>query len=158
MLKANTRSSILVLCQKQSPLLEPSQSCSHPSTFQVLFLTKNRMFRSTLLGRSEGPFLDGGFKDRTGLQSWRERRRNQRKSVEVPDAIVHLIRRSSPFSGTERVRETGEKRVSLLYSEKSGRNFFSFGDYQKEMIETFQRLTPTISGASHRIKRKTRVF
>eukprot|EP00210_Caulerpa_lentillifera_P000831 g804.t1 len=113
-------------------------------------------------GRSEGPFRDGGVKDRTGLRQWRERRRNQQNGVkkstaQVPDAIVHLIARSLPFGGVDKVRETGERRVTLFQSNKSGRNIFSLGDYQNEMIETYNRLTPSISEAQKRIHRKMRI-
>jgi hypothetical protein len=58
-----------------------------------------------------GPFKDGGLYDRTGLVAWR-RRRSLRGNV-VPPALIHLIARSSNFSGADDVESTGGCRTSV---------------------------------------------
>lgn len=57
-------------------------------------------------GQKGGPFKDGGLYDRTGLKAWRERRALQ--GAGVPPALVHLIARSSSFSGADDVESTGQ--------------------------------------------------
>ncbi len=51
-------------------------------------------------GRPEGPFIDGGIKCRIGLDLWRQHRYGADASAAAP-AVVHLIGRSSPFSGND---------------------------------------------------------
>ncbi|KAK9868822.1 hypothetical protein WJX84_006542 [Apatococcus fuscideae] len=52
-------------------------------------------------GRVQGPFQDGGVADRIGLDIWTRQRRLEGSSPADTPALVHLIARSSPFSGTE---------------------------------------------------------
>ena len=59
----------------------------------------------TTAGQKRGPFKDGGVYDRTGLKAWRQRRAQQ--GAGVPPALVHLIARSSSFSGADDVESTG---------------------------------------------------
>lgn len=49
-------------------------------------------------------------------------------SVAPPPAVVHLITRSSPFSGRDDVEATGERRVTVVRSPKSGVSLWSLGD------------------------------
>lgn len=56
-------------------------------------------------GHKDGPFKDGGLYDRTGLVAWRRRRSLSGKGV--PPALIHLIARSSNFSGADDVENTG---------------------------------------------------
>lgn len=79
-------------------------------------------------GQAGGPFKDGGLADRTGLVAWRKRREAQLRAragkaapagaVPVtPAALVHLIARSSRFSGDDDVEATGapgQRAVLLL--------------------------------------------
>ena len=67
-------------------------------------------------GCEDGPFKDGGLVDRVGLAGWR-RRRAARASRNgggggnahgaAPPALIHLIQRSSAFSGDDDVEATG---------------------------------------------------
>ena len=60
----------------------------------------------SVAGQASGPFKDGGLYDRTGLSAWRQRRAQQGGGV--PPALVHLIARSSGFSGADDVESTGQ--------------------------------------------------
>ena len=51
--------------------------------------------------RTQGPFQDGGVADRIGLDIWTSYRQMHGHAAADPPALVHLIARSSPFSGTE---------------------------------------------------------
>eukprot|EP00951_Prasinocladus_malaysianus_P042251 scaffold509253_cov47-Prasinocladus_malaysianus.AAC.1 len=101
---------------------------------------------------------DGGKMDRIGLKQWRDFRRAQVKvsalppslmvhsddvkvivlngelalicDTKVPPALVHLIGRSSPFSGNDML-QTDEKKVTMVKSPKSGVNFFSLGKFRE---------------------------
>ena len=66
----------------------------------------------------QGPFKDGGLVDRVGLGAWRRRRaaRGARggpgggagnAAGAVPPALIHLIARSTSFSGDDDVEATG---------------------------------------------------
>jgi hypothetical protein len=51
--------------------------------------------------------MDGGIKCRIGLQLWRQHRYGG-DTVAAPPAVVHLIGRSSPFSGNDSTLGLGE--------------------------------------------------
>lgn len=51
-------------------------------------------------GRLDGPFIDGGIRCRIGLDLWRRHRHGDAPTT-APPAVVHLIGRSSPFSGND---------------------------------------------------------
>lgn len=58
-------------------------------------------------GHLHGPFKDGGIADRVGLQVWRKRRRQNIAEAALPPCCVHLVSRSSPFSGSDDIRAAG---------------------------------------------------
>lgn len=95
-------------------------------------------------------FKDGGCADRIGLKAWRDRRRQQilrgdRPGMKLPPpCIVHVINRSSPFSGFDDVRATGEKNVTVVMSPKAGVNFFSLGEYDDHFQNAFRRARPLV--------------
>lgn len=81
--------------------------------------------RRARAGQAGGPFKDGGLADRTGLVAWRKRREAQARAGKAaaaggapapPAALVHLIARSSRFSGADDVEATGApgRRAVLL--------------------------------------------
>lgn len=101
----------------------------------------------------QNPFKDGGVVDRVGLKAWRERRRRQNALMNgggssvparVPPALVHVISRSSPFSGFDDVESTGEPHVTVVHSPKSGANFFSLGEFEKHMQASKNRAQPLL--------------
>ncbi|CAK0784113.1 hypothetical protein CVIRNUC_007316 [Coccomyxa viridis] len=104
-------------------------------------------------GQAQGPFRDGGLYDRTGLKAWRQRRAAQGRGI--PPALVHLIARSSSFSGADDVESTGERRVTVVRSPKSGVNFFSLGDFEEQLEMASTRAQPAILQAVERTVRKT---
>ncbi|GAX86333.1 hypothetical protein CEUSTIGMA_g13745.t1, partial [Chlamydomonas eustigma] len=94
----------------------------------------------------QNPFKDGGVVDRVGLKAWRDRRRSQLASAgrqheggRLPPCLVHVIKRSSPFSGQDSVGATGEANVTVVHSPKSGVNFFSLGDFEQDMAKAARR-------------------
>ncbi|CAL5230039.1 g13484 [Coccomyxa viridis] len=103
-------------------------------------------------GQKSGPFKDGGLYDRTGLKAWRQRRVQQ--GAGVPPALVHLIARSSGFSGADDVESTGERRVTVVRSPKSGVNFFSLGDFEEQLEMACERAQPAIYQAAERNRRR----
>jgi hypothetical protein len=65
-------------------------------------------------GLEEGPFKDGGLVDRVGLAGWRRRRVARGGgggggNAAAPPALIHLIQRSSAFSGNDDVEATGAR-------------------------------------------------
>jgi hypothetical protein len=90
---------------------------------------------------------DGGMVDRVGLSAWRRRRRAQRQhhaaphssSHSVPPCLVHIIERSSPFSGADDAEASGEEAVQVMHCPKSGVNFFDLGDFERQFDIAKQR-------------------
>jgi hypothetical protein len=70
--------------------------------------------------------MDGGVVDRVGLKAWRQRRRDQARQLYggglneagdeacmLPPCLVHVIERSSSFSGDDDVEASGEPGVQV---------------------------------------------
>ncbi|KAK9908328.1 hypothetical protein WJX75_006132 [Coccomyxa subellipsoidea] len=103
-------------------------------------------------GQESGPFKDGGLIDRTGLSAWRKRRSLRGKGV--PPALIHLIQRSSNFSGSDDVEATGERRITVVRSPKSGVNFFSLGDFDRQFDAAYQRAAPAMRQVVQRTRER----
>ena len=105
-------------------LADDHHCCSDASSLQLSSLSSLRLqhclmaahiicslqpaFQSVLsTGQQLSPFKDGGMADRVGLELWRKRRRQELPSGSIPQACVHLVSRSSPFSGSDDVRGSG---------------------------------------------------
>jgi predicted acylesterase/phospholipase RssA len=104
-----------------------------------------------------GPFKDGGVVDRTGLRQWRARRRREAAAAagggeagsadSPPPALVHLIGRSSAFSGDDDVAASGEGRVVLVKSPKAGVSLLSLGDFEWQLASARSRARPAVRAA-----------
>ncbi|KAK9798167.1 hypothetical protein WJX73_004204 [Symbiochloris irregularis] len=105
-------------------------------------------------GQSGGPFKDGGVADRVGLEMWRNRRRQELPEDCVPRAAVHLVSRSSPFSGTDDVRGSGEAGVSVFRSPRSRKTLLSMGDWQSQMSASHQYSAEALQRWQQQQKRK----
>jgi len=90
----------------------------------------DRAARAPRAGQAGGPFKDGGLADRTGLVAWRRRREAQARARAgaaaaaagvpgPPAALVHLIARSSRFSGADDVAATGARSQLAACSQPS---------------------------------------
>ena len=113
----------------------------------------------TITGNDQSPFLDGGIRDRTALELWRSTSAQQRgTSLEKPaPAVVHLVARSSFFSGTEDACNVNARRVFLMKSKRSKRSLLGLGDYKQEMIDTYDRLMPSMEKTRDRLLERVRV-
>lgn len=93
---------------------------------------------------------DGGVVDRIGLAAWRQRRRQQqqlgRRSSRLPPCLVHIIERSSPFSGTDDPEAAGESSIHVVRCPKSGVNFFDLGDFDRQFKDARERAQITLEG------------
>lgn len=109
----------------------------------------------TFAGRhGHNPYKDGGLVDRVGLHAWRNRRRSQalargHSAARVPPALVHVIARSSPFSGADDVQRMSstEPNVHVVQSPKSEASFFSLGDFEYHMTAAKRRAQPVLAQA-----------
>jgi hypothetical protein len=78
-----------------------------------------------------GPYMDGGVACRIGLDLWRRHRQHQRhqpSNDDVRPALVHLIGRSSPFSGNDSLQTLG-KNVAVVRSPKSRASLWNLNGY-----------------------------
>ncbi len=121
-----------------------------------------------------GLLQDGGCADRIGLRSWRQRRRAQAQqqlqhaytracttsrattaahggtsssgdsTAAVPGCLVHVIGRSSPFSGADDAVATGEKSLLVVHSPKAQANLTDLGSFQEHMEASRARALPEL--------------
>ena len=98
---------------------------------------------------------DGGVVDRIGLKAWRDRRRRlslasplsappRAAPAPPPPCLVHVIARSSPFSGADDPAAAGEAGVHVVRSPKSGVSFFSLGDFDRQFDAARRRARPVL--------------
>ncbi|PNW76990.1 hypothetical protein CHLRE_10g417750v5 [Chlamydomonas reinhardtii] len=105
-----------------------------------------------------GPFKDGGVVDRVGLKAWRDRRRAQiskqlaagdgNAPLRPPTCLVHVIDRSSPFSGFDDMTATGESHILVVKSPRSGANFFDLGSFGDTMAAAHERARHSLLASS----------
>ncbi|KAG2429104.1 hypothetical protein HYH02_014142 [Chlamydomonas schloesseri] len=105
-----------------------------------------------------GPFKDGGVVDRVGLKAWRDRRRAQISKqlaagdgtapLRPPTCLVHVIDRSSPFSGFDDMTATGESHILVVKSPRSGANFFDLGSFGDAMAAAHERARHSLLASS----------
>mmetsp|Transcript_20160 Transcript_20160/g.36221 ORF Transcript_20160/g.36221 Transcript_20160/m.36221 type:complete len:797 (-) Transcript_20160:1681-4071(-) len=56
-----------------------------------------------------------------------------------PPCLVHVITRSSPFSGSDDVAHMGEKGLIVVHSPKAGANFLTLGDFDSQRLSAVLR-------------------
>ncbi|GAB4823486.1 hypothetical protein N2152v2_010532 [Parachlorella kessleri] len=93
-------------------------------------------------GVAGGPFMDGGVHCRIGLELWRQGRYSGSHAGTTPPAVVHLISRSSPFSGNDSTQ--GLQNATVLHAPKSGKSFFDLGDFETEFEGARRRALPML--------------
>lgn len=85
-----------------------------------------------------GQCMDGGKFDRVGLEGWQRLGEERGRSARGV-TLVHLISRSSPFSGREEVEGGPEAGVVVLRSPKSGVSLTSLGEFDEHYDAAYQR-------------------
>jgi predicted acylesterase/phospholipase RssA len=100
-------------------------------------------------------FKDGGVVDRIGVKAWRERRRRMGGNAAaaagpLPPCLVHVIERSSPFSGEDDAAATGEAALHVVRSPKSGVSFFDLGAFAEQYEGARGRALPVVQRAVER--------
>lgn len=95
-------------------------------------------------GLSGGPFMDGGVHCRIGLQLWREGRYARGTGRPAPTAVVHLIGRSSPFSGNDDISNFDKLNAAVVKAPKSGKSFWDLGDFDAEFEAARKRALPVL--------------
>ncbi len=113
---------------------------------------------------NNGPYIDGGVACRIGLDLWRRHRHhhhhhqtehtntNNNKN-EVTPALVHLIGRSSPFSGNDSLENLG-KNVAVVRSPKSRASLWNLNGYDIQFEAARERALEVL-GPLAEVKRKT---
>jgi predicted acylesterase/phospholipase RssA len=95
-------------------------------------------------GSRQNPYKDGGVACRVGLELWRSRHNglNSHRS-----SVVHLIGRSSPFSGNDAVAEqTGPTQVEVrvVHSPKSGASLWDLSGFEEQYVHARERAMPLL--------------
>lgn len=102
-------------------------------------------------------FADGGASDRVGVRPWRKRlQRKYGLSTAVASrhpALVHVIARSSPFSGDDSVRNDLSTGTFVVKSPKSGVSLWDLGAYKAQLDASYQRALPVTDMVAAELKR-----
>jgi predicted acylesterase/phospholipase RssA len=95
-------------------------------------------------GRDDGPFIDGGKADRVGLEPWLQHCAENQMEV-APLTLVHVIARSSPFSGPDAVQ--AEDGIFVVKSPKSGESLLSLQNFKPQFDASFAKTTAALQAA-----------
>ena len=95
-------------------------------------------------GRADGPFIDGGKADRVGLEPWRRHCAETSKQV-APLTLVHVIQRSSPFSGRDAV--LADDGTLIVHSPKSGESLLSLRNFEPQFEAAYARTAAALRAA-----------
>jgi len=104
-----------------------------------------------------GPCRDGGKADRVGLVPWRDLRRREAGAgggEAVRPALVHVIQRSSPFSGDDAVfagASGREPRIAVVRSPKAGVSLLDLGDFAGQRAAARVRAGPAARWVAERL-------
>lgn len=104
-------------------------------------------------GTKNGPYMDGGVACRIGLDLWRMHK--QRAEVDeaalssksdkmtsvaaATPAIVHLIGRSSPWSGNDDTSPLREQNAFVVESPKSGASLWDLSGFDEQLDASYRR-------------------
>lgn len=61
---------------------------------------------------------------------------------------MHVIERSSPFSGSDDTEAAGESSIHVVRCPKSGVNFFDLGNFEQQFSDAHQRASSRLQGYS----------
>lgn len=98
-------------------------------------------------GAGQNPYKDGGVACRVGLDLWRNRRKGLSNGHHCHhrSSVVHLIGRSSPFSGNDAVAEQrGPTSVKVVHSPKSGASLWDLSGFEDQYKESRERALPLL--------------
>ena len=90
---------------------------------------------------SNGLYVDGGVACRIGLDLWRKHRNSNNNNTRP--AVVHLIGRSSPFSGYDSLETIGEN-VSVVCSPKSNASLWDLSGFDEQFEASRARAVPVL--------------
>jgi predicted acylesterase/phospholipase RssA len=99
-------------------------------------------------GRRNVPHIDGGIKTRVGLDVWRAHQVNKFGLVQSRPAAVHVVGRSSPFSGNDTVEHTGPDDIAIVMSPKSKSSLWDLSKFDKQFEETYATALPILQNFS----------
>lgn len=95
-------------------------------------------------GRGNQSHIDGGVVTRVGLDLWREQQITKYGFDKPPPAVVHIVGRSSPFSGSDAVSEGNSKDAIFVFSPKSRASLFQLKDFDVQFQAAYASTMHTI--------------
>lgn len=95
-------------------------------------------------GRGNQFHIDGGVVTRVGLDLWREQQITKYGFDKPPPAVVHIVGRSSPFSGSDTVSEGNSKDAIFVFSPKSRASLFQLKDFDSQFQAAYASTMHTI--------------
>ena len=106
------------------------------------------MFCPIQIPESKGvDYIDGGISCRIGLNLWRKYNGDETL------ALVHLIGRSSPFSGNDSVGDLDDS-TELFISPKSGASLWDLSGFDEQFDQSYQRAFPRLEDLVARLQSK----
>lgn len=103
-------------------------------------------------GNMNTPHIDGGIKTRVGLDAWRERQRAKYGMQCARPAAVHIVGRSSPFSGSDTVACTSSDDIAIVLSSKSKSSLWDISKFDRQCDTTYQKALPILQRLSEQLQ------
>lgn len=94
-----------------------------------------------IAGAENGPFMDGGLKDRVGFRDWTQSPHSKEEHLK----LVHIINKSTKLSGSDQINTDLDRNIKVLESPKSGEFFFRLKHFDQQFKESNERITKDIS-------------
>lgn len=103
-------------------------------------------------GNTNTPHIDGGIKTRVGLDAWRDRQIRKFGLGHVRPAAVHIVSRSSPFSGSDTIEFTGSDEIAVVFSSKSKSSLWDISKFERQCDATYEKAMPILRNLSKQIQ------
>jgi hypothetical protein len=104
-------------------------------------------------GNTNTPHIDGGIKTRVGLDAWRERQIRKSGLDNVRPAAVHIVSRSSPFSGSDTVEYRRSDEIAVVFSSKSKSSLWDISKFERQYDTTYEKAMPILRNLSKQIQK-----
>lgn len=105
-------------------------------------------------GNTNTPHIDGGIETRVGLDAWRDRQVRKSGLKCVRPAAVHIVSRSSPFSGNDTVESTNSDDIAIVLSSKSKSSLWDISKFDRQCNATYEKAMPILLQLSKQIQSK----
>ena len=96
-------------------------------------------------GLDNGPFADGGLRDRVGFKDWIHSPHSRDEHLK----LVHIINKSTKLSGSDQIDTDLDNNIKVIESPRSGEFFFKLKYFDQQFLSSSKRITEEIKNLSY---------